>query len=143
MAGNVELEQGVQSAPLLSDADRFRLLGRLLEDQDLQVLERFPAVASQARKSRARIFSGEISLIRREVHTAFRSRLHRIGECGQWTRIFGLVADTASAYAALSKLKINGELFRYSVPRVFQTAPNTEQLCRYVTFEMLTVADQA
>ena len=142
MAADGDLERDIRSAPLLSDADRFRLLRRLLEDDDLQFLERCPDAACRLRKGRARIFSGEISLIRLEVNSAFRSRLHRIGECGRWSRIFGLIGDTACAYAALSKLEVNGALFRYSIPGLFSTAPNTETLCRYFAFDALTAGGQ-
>jgi hypothetical protein len=134
MASHGDLE----SALLLADADRFRLLGRLLEKNDLEFLAQCPSAASRLRNSRARIFRGELGAIRSDVHTAFRSRLNRIGECGQWSRIFGLLGYTLSAYAALSKLQVNGTLFRYDVPEVFHTSPNTDRLYRYFA---VTAAD--
>src|SRR5271165_132463 len=107
-------------------------------------MARCPGAASRLRKGRARIFHRELSVIRQEVNTAFSSRLHRIGECGRWARMLGLIADTTSAYVALGKLEINGALFRYNIPAAFQTSPNTEKLYRYFTFEMMvTVADRA
>jgi hypothetical protein len=143
MAEQGEIEQDIRSAPLLADADRFRLLGRLLEGDDLKFLEHHPGQALKLRKKRAGIFRGELGVIRSDVHAAFRSRLHRIGECGQWSRIFGLIADTGSAYAALSKLEMNAAFFRFSIPTLFDTSPNTDRLCRYFTFEMLTASDPA
>src|SRR5580704_17804695 len=113
MAANGEIEQDMRPAALLADADRFRLLGGLLEDEDLRFLAHCPPAAAKLRTGRARIFRNELGEVRNEINAAFRSRLHRIGECGRWTRIFGLMADTASAYAALSKLEINGALYRH------------------------------
>ena len=136
MTARAEIQQDIQSTPLLADADRFRLLGRLLENEDLKFLEHHPFEASKLRKGRARIFRNELGVIRGDIHTAFLSRLHRIGECGRWSRIFGLIADTGSAYAAISKLEINAALFRLSVPAVFHTLPNTDKLRRYFTLEM-------
>ena len=121
-------------APLLEDEDRFQLLQRLLEPADLNFLARTPDLAERLRGNRARIFQAELGVIRNDVNLAFRSRLNRIGECGKWSRIFGLLGDTVSAYAAISKLSVNGMLFRYGVRQVFLTSPNTDRLCRYFAF---------
>src|SRR5580704_11441175 len=128
MAANGEMEQDIRPAALLADADRFRLLGRLLEDDDLRFLARCPPAAARLRTGRARIFRGELGEVRHEIDAAFRSRLHRIGECGRWTRIFGLMGDTAAAYAALAKLEVNGALYLHQIPAMFQTLPNTDRL---------------
>jgi hypothetical protein len=143
MAARGEMEQEMGAAPLLADADRFRLLGRLLENDDVEFLANCPPAALRLRRGRARIFRGELGVIRVDLNSAFRSRLHRIGECGQWSRIFGLIGDTALAYTALSRLQVNGILYRYSIPAAFHTFPNTDRLCRYLTFEMVTAVDPA
>jgi hypothetical protein len=142
MAAHDEIGSDNRSIPLMADADRFRLLGRLLENDDLKFLANCPAEAAKLRKARSRIFRGELAVIRGDVHAAFQSRLHRIGECGRWSRIFGLVANTGSAYAALSKLHVNGALFRSGRGSAFHTSANTDRLCRYFTFEPLTAADR-
>jgi hypothetical protein len=123
-------------------ADRFRLFSRLLDKEEVQFFASNAGLAKRFRQARAQIFLAEVRDLRVEVARIFKARRDLIADSGKWTVYLHLVRQTASAYAALSVLSLNGRLFYWNMPFRAGFALSGNVLYRYLSFEFPALGSQ-
>ena len=126
---------------MMDHAERFRILLGLLSAEDYRFVgQRDPHCAKMFRKNRARIFRGELRVIKGEARGLYRERLQNIAAAGRWFSYPPLVWDTALSYFAIAKLSAAGTLFSLDLPRMIDTARNGERVQRFVTSQTLATS---
>lgn len=122
-----------------SGFDRFRLFRRLLDVKDVQFFGADARRSADFRKTRARIFLGEIRRLRGAITRTFRLRRDRIAAAGKWGAYWTLLHETAAAYTALAVLSIHGRLFCWRIPFRIGFDRSGTVVYRYVNFESLAL----
>jgi len=122
-----------------SGFDRFRLFHRLLDVKDLQFFGADARRAAEFRKTRARIFLGEVRRLRAAIAEMYRLRRDRVAAAGKWAAYWTLLHETTAAYAALAVLSIHGRLFLWRIPLRTGFDRSGTVVYRYVNFEPLAL----
>lgn len=127
----------------LSEVDRFHLLARMLSSEDLEFLGAQPRIQKKFRRERSRIFRMALRQLTGDSARAYRTRLDRIRQSGQWQYYPALLGLSASTFYSLSALWCAGMLTRWNIPVKLQVPGHTKRLLRYLTVESLSAAPQS
>ncbi len=119
-------------------AERFQIFLTILDAADCEFVERRDArLARSFRKTRARIFRRELSVIATEAGNLFRVRRDNIAAAGRWSAYAPLLRETAGSYWAIAKLHLAATAYSLQLPRVVDAARNADRVLRFITSQTI------
>lgn len=115
--------------------DRLRMIGRMLEHDEYEVLSKHPKCKRKLMEARQRYLKVELNALWTETKGALSSRAVYISAARRWDAYPALTISVASAYIAILKLRVASRLLSWERCGLINIKSNIGVLARYFLLE--------